>query len=484
MPRNKILINQSELKMFMEAQASIIPNYDVKTYEGQCALAVEQQSADFLEDYLEGTIVLSDDAVTLLPQYFEILKKSKFNRIKLNVEKAVFEHKRKIIEHNKQQERIKYWKDTQFNILSKKKEVQKLSSADLLLISKLINETTGYSTSKNKDRLRSIITFRINKTLSGELTADEDFYSLVEKFGSYEQKKKAAQLSTKENNTIVNENTPATSSQKQKKKVELVAVGKDKNIYIPSDQVDNADEVVVSDAKVATPNNKKGKPSNKNQKSNIQGWWKKVWQKVKRPVLILGVAALGFLGVRNAVNSLTSLNSAKDVKDPKTTENVIPVTNEPTAPVDIVEVENTQKPMSEKEKAFEAAKKNRFDTALSLHLGDSERDKLYQKIAELEKAGKIKYENGTTKEWYAYAFTILNKVAPNSTENSVVKNLLNGGNADAKYINDLVIKINPRGTGIKGNGTYSAYDNASSEVKKKHRDALKTFNLLDAERNM
>ena len=238
MPRNKILINQSELKMFMEAQASIIPNYDVKTYEGQCALAVEQQSADFLEDYLEGTIVLSDDAVTLLPQYFEILKKSKFNRIKLNVEKAVLEHKRKIIENNKQQERIKYWKDTQFNILSKKKEVQKLSSADLLLISKLINETKGYSTSKNKDRLRSIITFRINKTLSGELTADEDFYSLVEKFGSYEQKKKAAQLSTKENNTIVNENTPATSSQKQKKKVELVAVGKDKNIYIPSDQVD------------------------------------------------------------------------------------------------------------------------------------------------------------------------------------------------------------------------------------------------------
>ena len=143
MQKNKILIDHDELKMFMEAQASIVPNYDVKTYEGQCALAVEQQSADFLENYLNGKVVLSDDAVALLPQYFEILKKSKFNRIKSNVGKAVLEYKRKLIENNKQQERIQYWKDTQFNILSKKKEVQKLSSADLLLIGKLINEATS-----------------------------------------------------------------------------------------------------------------------------------------------------------------------------------------------------------------------------------------------------------------------------------------------------------------------------------------------------
>ena len=66
----------------------------------------------------------------------------------------------------------------------------------------------------------------------------------------------------------------------------------------------------------------------------------------------------------------------------------------------------------------------------------------------------------------------------------MVKSFLNGGNVDAKYINDLVIKINPRGTGIKGVGSHSAYDNASDDMKKKHKDALKTFNLLDAELNM
>ena len=475
MQKNKILIDHDELKMFMEAQASIVPNYDVKTYEGQCALAVEQQSADFLENYLNGKVVLSDDAVALLPQYFEILKKSKFNRIKSNVGKAVLEYKRKLIENNKQQERIQYWKDTQFNILSKKKEVQKLSSADLLLIGKLINEVTEYSTTKNKDRLRSIISMRITKTLSGEIIADDNFVDLVDKYGTVEQRKKAMALYGKENkqSTVVVPETP-------KKHVELVAVGKDKNIYIPSDQIDNGDEVVVSGAKVATPNNKKGKPSNKKQETNIKGWWKKVWQKVKRPVLILGVAALGFLGIRNAFNN-TSSDKPQNDKNIKTTEKVVEVTNEPVTPVDVVE---TPKPISKKEQAYNLALKNRFDTALSLHIGDGERDKLYQKIDALEQAGKIKFENGTTKEWYAYAFTILNKVAPNSTENSVVKNLLNGGNVDTKYINDLVIKINPRGTGIKGNGTHSAYDNAPNDIQKKHREALKTFNLLDAERDM
>lgn len=496
MQKNKILMNKSELEMLFEAQASIVSGYDVKTEEGQCALAVEQQSADFLDNFLEGRLVLSDEAVALLPQYFSVLKKSKYKRISANIEKAENILKRRAIEQNKQaernkrlneqQERANYWKATQFNILSKKKEVQKLSSADLLLISKMINEVTEYSTTKNKDRLRSIINLRISDILSGKIEADENFAELVDKFGTLEQKKSASKFvkpENKQNDVIVTPKAKKTES--DKKKVDLVAIGDDKNIYIPAEpKKKNNAESSGANGKVATPNNKKGKPSNKNQKSNKQGWWKKVWQKVKRPVLILGVAALGFLGVRSVVNSLTSSNNPKDVKDPKTTENVIPVTNEPTAPVDVIEVENTQKPMSEKEKAFEAAKKNRFDTALSIHLGNAERDKLYQKIEELEKAGKIKYENGTTREWYAYAFTILNKVAPNSKENSVVKSFLNGGNVDAKYINDLAIKINPRGTGIKGVGSHSAYDNASDDMKKKHKDALKTFNLLDAELNM
>jgi hypothetical protein len=33
-------------------------------------------------------------------------------------------------------------------------------------------------------------------------------------------------------------------------------------------------------------------------------------------------------------------------------------------------------------------------------------------------------------------------------------------------------------------GSHSAYDNASDDMKKKHKDGLKTFNLLDAELNM
>ena len=499
MQKNKILIKKSELEMIIEAQASIVPNYNVKTYEGQCAYAVEQQSADFLEDYIEGKLILSDDTIALLPQYFAILKQSQYRRIKSNVTQAENIYKRSVIEKNKEQEKIKYWKDTQFNILSKKKEVQKLSSADLLLIGKLINEEKGYSTTKNKDRLRSIISLRITDTLSGKIPADENFAELVDKYGTLEQKKRASKSSQKEKAEIVTPivkkiDTPkpikVINEDKQpkskEKKVELVAVGKDKNILIPKNSVviDDKQDNHQNQKKVATPNDKKGKPSNKKQESNKQGWWKKVWQKVKRPVLILGVAALAVLGVRGAYNSLSSSNrdNNNNNKDFDQTENVITPINE--APAPVTDIKDTQNQLSDKEKAYEAAKKNRFDTALSLHLGVAERDNLYQKLETLEKAGKIKYENGTTREWYAYALTILDKVQPNSKENSVAKLFLNGGDVDAKYINDLVIKINPRGTGIKGVGKHSAYDNASDDMKKKHREALNTFNLLDAEMDM
>ena len=500
MPKRKILIDKSELEMRIEAQASIVSGYDVKTEEGQCALAVEQHSAEFLENYLEGRLVLSDEAAALLPQYFEVLKVSKYGRIKSNVGKAELEFKRKVmedkkqkekvaidlkrkaIEENKQQERAKYWMDTQFNILSKKKEVQKLSSADLLLIGKLIKEEKGYSTKRNQDRLRSIIGLRIAKTLNGEIQADADFIDLVDKYGTIEQRRKAIALFGKVNTQIpeIVDEPIAKEPKTNKNDVELIAVGEDKNIFIPADKNNSEVKSVVPNGKVATPNNKKGEPSNKKQESKIKGWWKKVWQKVKRPVLILGVAALGFFGVRSAFND-TSSDKQTDNQNFNPTEQVVEIAEEPTTPVNATDNQN---PVSEKDQAYNLALKNRFDTALSLHIGNAERDKLYQKIEALEQAGKIKFENGTTKEWYAYAFTILNKVAPYSTENSVVKTFLNGGNVDAKYINDLVIKINPRGTGIKGNGTHSAYDNAPSDIQKKHREALKTFNLLDAERDM
>ena len=499
MQKGKIYFKKSDLEMIIEAQASIVPNYDIQTYEGQCALAVERQSADVLEDYIDGNIAFSSDAEDLLPKFFSVLKKSKYYRIKSSIAKAETNYKRGLIEQNKQQEKVKYWKDTQFNILSKKKEVQKLSSADLLLIGQLINEEKGYSTTKNKDRLRSIISLRITDTLSGKIPADENFAELVDKYGTLEQKKRASKSSQKEKAEIVTPivkkiDTPkpikVINEDKQpkskEKKVELVAVGKDKNILIPKNSVviDDKQDNHQNQKKVATPNNKKGKPSNKKQESNKQGWWKKVWQKVKRPVIILGVAALTILGVRGAYNSLSSSNrdNNNNNKDFDQTENVIAPINDVPAPV--TDIKDTQNQLSDKEKAYEAAKKNRFDTALSLHLGVTERDKLYQKLETLEKAGKIKYENGTTREWYAYALTILDKVQPNSKENSVAKHFLNGGDVDAKYINDLVIKINPRGTGIKGVGKHSAYDNASDDMKKKHREALNTFNLLDAEMDM
>lgn len=191
MPQNKNvkIYDESWLKTIVEAQAGVTPDYDPKDTFGAYSRVIERQSADFLEDYIAGAAVPTAEASDLLPDYFAILRQSKYHRIVKSLKKAETKYKLEAISRHKEDEKKKAFQATRFKILNSKKEAALLSSKDMLLIASLLKDEKEYSTVRMQDKLRSFAMEKINRTLRGEMPADEDFAKLADTFGTYQQKR-------------------------------------------------------------------------------------------------------------------------------------------------------------------------------------------------------------------------------------------------------------------------------------------------------
>lgn len=191
MPQNKNvkIYDESWLKTIVEAQAGVTPDYDPKDTFGAYSRVIERQSADFLEDYIAGAAVPTAEASDLLPDYFAILRQSKYHRIVKSLKKAETKYKLEAISRHKEDEKKKAFQATRFKILNSKKEAALLSSKDMLLIASLLKDEKEYSTVRMQDKLRSFAMEKINRTLRGEMPVDEDFAKLADTFGTYQQKR-------------------------------------------------------------------------------------------------------------------------------------------------------------------------------------------------------------------------------------------------------------------------------------------------------
>lgn len=198
----------------------------------------------------------------------------------------------------------------------------------------------------------------------------------------------------------------------------------------------------------------------------------------KKAAVVTGLAFVGYFGGKFVQNQFSKADdNAKQNKTEVTVKQQQPVQQKVSKSQKNKESKTADftKEMSALEKAY----KNRFDTALKIILGETARDKLYQQVDSLEKAGKIEYKDGTTREWYAHAFTMYNQLAPNSKENKAVKNLLSGGNEDKAYIHSLVIQSGRDGRGIQASGTYSAFDHADKKLQQQHLKNRKAVKLAE-----
>ena len=462
------------LKTIVVSQQGIDVNYDPKTVFGGYARVVEDQSAAFLEDYLNGEISLEPGTEELMHSFFASLKKSKYRRIAKLVQKAEDKFKQTAIQQFKETEKAKAFKDTRFKILNSKKEAAHLSSKDMLLIASLLKEDLGYSTAKLQDKLRSFAMEKIRKTLAGEIPQDADFEKLAEGFGTYQQKQAVhAKLHPQpsQKKEVIDE-TPFSAR--------IVSLDNSKPLKPSKTETQSPKTAAKSPKTTASAPEKKNPVDNKKQikqkkEKKSRGLFAKAWKWTKRTAIVAGLAALGFLGGHliksqfgNSADTSNKENKAKTEVQVKT-----PAKEKQT--VDKTKTADFSKEMTALEKAY----KNRFDTSLEIILGAQKRDKLYQQIDKLAQAGKIQYKDGTTREWYAHAFTMYDQLAPYSKENKVIKSLLSGHDVDKDYINSLVVKSGRNGKGIEASGKYSSFDKASKTLQQKHIKNRKAVKMAE-----
>ena len=194
--------------------------------------------------------------------------------------------------------------------------------------------------------------------------------------------------------------------------------------------------------------------------------------------MVAGLALLGYIGGKTYQHFA---DKADDGQKQDKTETVVKTQPE-VQKKKAAEPKKTEKTadFAKELSALDKAYKNRFDTALKIILGEQGRDQLYSQVDKLAKDGKIEYKDGTTREWYAHAFTMYDQLAPNSKENKAIQALLSGQGADKEYINSLVMQAGRDGKGIKASGSYSAFDHAPKELQQQHLKNRKA--VKDAEK--
>ncbi|MCM1324414.1 MAG: hypothetical protein NC218_09820 [Acetobacter sp.] len=423
------VVGESTLSTYISAQMGVARSYDPKSYLGENARIIENQSANFLENYINGIAILSDKSLELMPDYLLILKQSSYPRIKKLLRKANLAYKTDVIQRHKEEEKKKAFVDTKFNILQNKKAMAKISSKDLLTISELLAQEKNYSTKRLKTQLSSYAQLKIERTLKGEIAEDEYFVKLVQEHGSLSQKN-LVNKRLKNNQALLRKPTPKQEEKTDKKKTSVLG-----------------------------------------------NWGKRLWNKCRTAVVTGGVVLMGLLGGKTLYNNFNS--SHKDISMDQDKQETMYTPKETLKITPVAETDTFDNEYLKAIDVLNKAYKDRFDSALEIVLGAEKRDQLYQKIDALAKAGKIEFSNGTTREWYAHAFTMYTKVAPNSEEGQTIAKLLAGQDVNKAKVNDLVIKAERDGTGVKGIGTHSAFDEAQPELQKKHIQKRQNVSLAE-----
>ena len=516
MPQNDApyVYNEDLFKSIIDAQRGISPDYDPNDVYGSYSREVERQSAEVLEEYISGECQFTEEAEKLLPEFFETLKSSRYHRIKKSLKKAEAHYKLTLIQRNKQAalaeiakqekiardnqrraERKEVLRKNQFGILNKKKETDKLSSVDLLLLSAALNEEKSFSTVKMKDKLRSLAMQHIDRVLKGEIPADENFAQLADVFGTYQQRHASQQkgyTAANENNISLsapvkkNAKTKPTAKEEKKKTTEQpISKKQEKNpvAVITEEKEHKQPETPAVKAEIKAEPVKKAEKEKiaaiqKKKEQKRSSFWRRAWKWTKRAAVVAGLALLGYIGGKTYQHFA---DRADDGQKQDKTETVVKTQPE-VQKKKAAEPKKTEKTadFAKELSALDKAYKNRFDTALKIILGEQERDQLYSQVDKLAKDGKIEYKDGTTREWYAHAFTMYDQLAPNSRENKAIQALLSGQGADKEYINSLVMQAGRDGKGIKASGSYSAFDKAPKELQQQHLKNRKA--VKDAEK--
>lgn len=445
---DKIKYTEKKLKLFAEAQQSIPETYGKNNFNYSMYQSIEQQSIDVLKEYLLHSERFDKNSYEKLHELIENCQKNGSSKLKLLAEQA----KKKLEKVYTAQQESSTRQEEKKSVSSKpKKEGSYIE--DNICMHMIIGSQLSISNQKIRNEADEAIKDQTMNCLQDYINAEK-----LNKDGIRNIKNLIA----------------ATKLSRDKELLRMAARAENK-LYGSKERV-NSSQTVTS---------KKHTSIGTKLKNILKKCKEVIVKHIKKIAIIGGIGLTGLVAgkygkdiaktFQNAKENKTEMYTTPIVQQEAKTKSITPQMVSQAQKQEKSQVKTTE--MSKLEKAY----KNRFDTALEILIGKTKRDILYKKIDNLAQDGKIKYQGGTTREWYAYAFTIYDKVAPNSPQNKRIKSFLNGESQSAEYINQLVIQAGRNGKGVIGSGTYSSYDNASEALQQQHKENNKQIQILQNE---
>ncbi len=402
-----------------------------RNYYNMMDISIEEQTGRYLSDYLATRDILSEKAYKNI---HDLILASLYSSNQHLAAKAHQAMKKWDVEQKEcQQIKERKSKNQSINyissVLSSKKKARSLASEDMIDMKEFLDSLDTKQAKVLLNKLNSYGQAKIQNIIEHQEKVPENMSEFSRAFGTWNQQNILQKAVPETKMPETSEKPQKTQKvQKQKKKIFFAGYGlgqlfgKVRNVLVRSAKKIAIVGGIVLTALIAGKIGKNIIKSMKTDKTNIE--------------VLSQTPTFETNNAKTAVSAFKApaLSSEKDSK----------------------------------EEALEKAYKNRFDTSLEILLGKEKRDNLYARIDELARQGAIHYQGGTTREWYAHAFTMYDKIAPNSTENKNIKKLLKGGKLSAEYINNLVLKSGRGGKGVKGSGTYSSYDRAPQDLQQRH----------------
>lgn len=426
---NPNLFDVQQLKMYTASQSCIPARYDRNSFNSGQYYAIERQTAELLKSYLKREIEITPDGYEYLSLLIHEASRTNRQELKQLLRPAFRQLQIDLKERSKlQKHQQKISKEKYINsLVNKKKKIQEAPIDDLIFIKQVLTANPQHSTRKALDKLNSHAQQRLERIIRREENVPANIDEFSQAFGTWRQ----------QNILRHGKYTPVP----KETKISLYhEVERRQKAFWPK-FIYNTKEFIRRNAKKAA---------------------------VIGSILFAGLLA-------HKANEEMSKNGQEQFKFNTEIKAKTQAPKQDAAKTIVAPQFSAQKQAVKKtsetnvtNSSLEKAYKNRFDTSLEILLGKEKRDNLYRQIDSLSDKGAIKYANGTTREWYAHAFTMYDKIAPNSVENQNIKKLLNGETQSPEYINSLVLQAGRGGKGVKGSGTYSAYDKASNELQQRH----------------
>lgn len=420
---NADIFDAELVKIYAASQSSVPSRYDRKSFNSGQYYAIERQTAELLKNYLKRKVEITPDAYEYLRLLIHEASRSKRRELRILLRPAFRQLQIDLKAQKQQQKHQQKIGDIKYitTLVNNKKRIKKAPADDLVYIKQSLAAAPQPSVRKILDKLNSHGQQRLERIIRREEAVPANIDEFSRLFGTWRQ----------QNILRHGKYTPAP----RKEKVSLYyEVERRQKAFWPK-LLHNSKEFLI--------------------------------RNTKKIAVIGGILFAGLLAHKaNKEITRAEQEQVKYNTEIKTWENTTPQKENKTiaAPQFTAPVKEQSATVNALEKAY----KNRFDTSLEILLGKEKRDNLYKQIDTLAEKGAIKYSGGTTREWYAHAFTMYDKIAPNSAENRNIRKLLGGEKQSLEYINNLVLQAGRNGKGVKGRGTHSAYDRASKDLQQRH----------------